>query len=221
VFGHSTLSHITDQYVGTTASGRYTLGDEFALSYVPPKVPLTDDTMRAIVHAAAALTGETGYDHIFHIFLPPGQDECFTSADTVCYSPDNPSTFVFCAYHSSVTFQDVGHVLYSVEPFQNVDGCHVRPGTPNGQLVDSTNSTLSHELTEAITDPDGDAWFNLSAVVLAVAEIGDECEFFTIQQTSPTTFAVFGDPTVFHIGKRLFATQPEYNNQDHACGVAP
>jgi|GEM_PF-1202746 len=220
-FGASGLAGITDQYVGSHANDRYVLGDEFALGYTPPAVPLTDHDIRAIVHAAALLSGETGYGHIFHVFLPPGQDECFTSAATTCYSPDKPNSFAFCAYHNSVTFTDIGHVLYTVEPFQNVDGCQVRPGTPNGQLIDSTNSTLSHELTETITDPDGDAWFNFSAVILAGEEIGDECDFFTIQQTSPTTFAVFGDPTVFRVGKHIYATQPEYNNQDHACRIAP
>lgn len=220
-FGASSLSRITDQYVGTRARDRYELGDEFALSYTPPAVPLTDGTMRAIVHAAVLFSGESGYEHIFHIFLPPGQDECFTSAATACYSPDNPNSFAFCAYHNSVTFTDVGHVVYTVEPFQNVDGCRVRPGTPNGQLIDSTNSTLSHELIETITDPDGDAWFNFTNTILAGEEIADECDFFVIQQTSPTDFAVFGDPTVFRVGKHKYATQPEYNNDDHACGVAP
>jgi hypothetical protein len=220
-FADSSLAHVTDQYVGQHSRDRYTLGDEFALSYTPPAVPLTDANIRAIVHAAAVLGGESGYDHIFHVFLPPGQDECFTAAATFCYSPDNPSSFAFCAYHSSATFSDVGHVLYSVEPFQNVDGCRLRPGTPNGQLIDSTNSTLSHELIEIITDPDGDAWFNFTAVVLAGEEIADECDFFTILQTSPTTFAVFGDPTVFKVGKHKYATQPEYSNDDHGCGIAP
>jgi hypothetical protein len=220
-FGNSPLSHVTDQYVGQHGRDRYTLGDEFALSYTPPAVPLTDGNIRAIVHAAAALSGETGYGHIYHVFLPPGQDECFTAAFTTCYSPDNPNSFAFCAYHSSATFSDIGHVLYTVQPFQNVDGCRVRPGTPNSQLIDSTNSTLSHELIETITDPDGDAWFNFTAVVLAGEEIADECDFFTILETAPNTFAVFGDPTVFRVGKHKYATQPEYSNNDHACGVAP
>jgi hypothetical protein len=220
-FAASDLSRITDQYVGTHGSNRYTLGDDFAFSYTPPAAPLTDGNMRAIVHAAVLLSAESGYEHIFHIFLPPGQDECFTSAATQCYSPDKPNSFVFCAYHNSVTFSDVGHVLYTVEPFQNVDGCNVRPGTPNGQLIDSTNSTLSHELTETITDPDGDAWFNFTSATFAGAEIGDECVFISVLQVSPTSFAVFSDPTIFTVGKHVYATQPEYNNHDHACSVAP
>ncbi len=222
-FADSGLSHVTDQYVGTRAGDRYTLGNHFTLSYMPtPKTaPLTDADMRAIVHAAAMASGQTGYGHIFHVFLPPGQDECFTKAATVCYSPDVPASFAFCAYHNSVTFKDIGHVLYSVEPFQNVPGCQVRPGTPNGQTVDSTNTTLSHELVETITDPDGSAWFNLTDNGLAGEEIGDECDFFLIVQVSPGHFAFFGDPTTFTVRKHVFATQPEYSNEDHACAIRP
>src|SRR5262249_47630703 len=65
-FAASDLAHITDQYVGAHSRDRYTLGDEFALSYppTPPTAPLTDANILAIVHAAAALSGETGYEHI-------------------------------------------------------------------------------------------------------------------------------------------------------------
>jgi hypothetical protein len=220
-FAHSELAHITDQYVGEHQGNRYTLGDQFALSFSPPQKPLTDANIVAVVHAAAALSGESGYGHIFHVFLPPGQDECFTSADTKCYSPDDPSTFAFCAYHNSVDFTDIGHVLYTVEPFQNVPGCNVRPGTPNGQLVDSTNSTLSHELIETITDPDGDAWFNFSNNSLIGQEIADECQFLFLEQISQNEFAVFSDPTVFKVGRHRYAVQPEYSNQDHGCAVDP
>jgi hypothetical protein len=112
-------------------------------------------------------------------------------------------------------------VLYSVEPYQNVGGCSVRPGTPNGQLVDSTNNTLSHETFETITDPDGSAWFNFTAVVLAFAEIGDECSFFVVLPTSATTASSFFDPTVSTIGSHRYAVQPEYANNEHACASNP
>lgn len=221
-FAESGLAHVTDQYVGTFANNRYTLGDEFTLSYTPTPntAPLTDDDIRAIVHIAALNSGQTGYAHIFHVFLPPGQDECFTKAATQCYSPDVKASFAFCAYHSSVNFSDIGHVLYSVEPFQKVGGCEVRTGTPNGQLVDSTNSTLSHELMETITDPDGDAWNNFSDNGLFREEIGDECDFFVVVPVSGH-LAAFGDPTPFTVGGRVFAAQTEYSNGDHACTIQP
>lgn len=212
---HSDLIHLIDQYIGLSSNDRYTLGFNATLSYTPPATPLTDNDMLAVVHAVASLTGDSGYGHIFHIFLAPGQDECFDSSFTVCYSPDNPNSFFFCAYHSSVDFTDsVGHALYSVEPFQNVPGCQVRPGTPNGQLIDSTNDTLSHELIETITDPDGTAWINFSDNVLIGEEIADECAFVLF-----TTTNAYGDPFVYRIGNKLFATQPEYSNALHGCAV--
>jgi hypothetical protein len=222
-YADSGLAHVTDQYVGESVGDRYTLGNKFKLPYTPTPstAPLTDADIRAIVHFAALSSGQTGYAHIFHVFLPPGQDECFTKAATTCYSPDVPASFAFCAYHSSVTFKDIGHVLYSVEPFQNVPGCQVRTGTPNGQLIDSTNSTLSHELTETITDPDGSGWFNLTDSGLSGEEIGDECDFFVLVQVAPGLLGAFGDPTPFTVGKHVFATQPEYSNADHACAMRP
>lgn len=211
---HSDLIHLVDQYIGLGANDRYTLGTAAAVSYTPPTTPLTDNDMLAVVHAVASLTGDAGYGHIFHVFLAPGQDECFDATFSVCYSPDNLNSFFFCAYHSSADFKDIGHVLYSVEPFQNVPGCQVRPGTPNGQLIDSTNDTLSHELIETITDPDGTAWINFTDNVLVGEEIADECAFVLF-----TTTNAYGDPFVYRIGDKLYATQPEYSNALHGCAV--
>ncbi len=215
----SEFIHITDQYVRATANNRYPVAAHKLISYKPtPKTaPLTDNDMIAVVHAVASALGQTGYAHMYHVFLPPGQDECFTAGDGVCYSPDVPSTFFFCGYHSSVDFGDIGHVLFSVEPFQNVPGCAVRPGTPNGQLVDSTNNTLSHEVFETITDPDGDAWFNFTDVALVFQEIADECSFFVAVSSG----AAFFDPTVSMIGSHRYAVQPEYANNEHACASNP
>ena len=219
----SDLIHVTDQYVGLAANHRYTLGSHTNINYTPtPKTaPLTDADMQAIVHFVASTSGETGYGHIYHVFLPPGQDECFAPLTATgrgqCYSPDVDANFVFCAYHNSVEFQDIGHVLYSVEPFQNVAGCNVKPGTVNGQLVDSTNSTLSHELIETITDPDGDAWFNFSSAPLFFEEIGDECVFLAFFPPN----IVFSDPSNFRVGRHHYAVQPEYSNAQHACVIQP
>jgi hypothetical protein len=213
----SEFIHLADQYTGTSANNRYSVGKHAMISYKPGSVPLTDADVQAFVHKVASTMG-VGYGNIYHVFLPPGQDECFTPTDRTCYSPDVPSTFFFCGYHSSVDFKDIGHVLYTVEPFQNVDGCSVRPGTSNGQLIDSTDNTLSHETFETITDPDGNAWFNLKALALQGAEIGDECSFVKINFT---TGAAFFDPSIFVIGVHRYGVQPEYTNAEHACASNP
>ena len=214
-YTNSQFATVVNQYVGASGTGRYSLGKRWMVPYTSPATPLTDVDMQTVVHALASKSGFTGYGHIFHIFLPPGQDECFDNTYTQCYSPDNAASFYFCAYHSSVDFSDIGHVVYTVEPYQNVLGCSVEPGTPNGQLIDSTNDVLSHELNETITDPDGTAWWNTQSGALYGQEIGDECFFLTFTYY-PEVFSV---PFVYSMNGSLFATQPEYSNQVHGCAV--
>ena len=201
----SNFIHVTDQYVGATGNDRYTVGTATSINTSLP-AKLTQTNILQLVHAAAHAHG-SGYDHIYHIFLRSGVDVC--TSTNVCYSPDNAATFIFCAYHGSVDFQDIGHVLFSVEPYQNVRGCSVAQPSPNGARVDSTSSTLSHELIEAITDPDGDAWFARSSLVEFGAEIGDICE-------NP-----FGKDPAFSIGGKSYAIQTEYSNRFHACATTP
>jgi hypothetical protein len=207
--GRSNFIHLLDQYIGVTRSNRYTVGDHVKVTY--PSGTIFDSDLINIVHTAAAKKG-TGYGHIYHIFLPPGTDQC-SNDGTTCYSPDNEKTFFYCAFHGSVDFTDIGHVLFSVQPYQNVPGCQVAPPNPNSQLIDSTNSTLSHELIEAITDPDLDAWFNLSSLDLAGAEIADECQPWAYNNGSIV-------PT-FRIGSHLYEVQLEYSNTYHACINVP
>jgi len=88
---------VIDQYTGRTDNDRYTLGRRAKVNFKPSKTPLTDNDIIAVVHAVASHTGETGHGHIYHVFLPGGTDECFDNTFTVCYSPDNPKTWFFCA----------------------------------------------------------------------------------------------------------------------------
>jgi hypothetical protein len=212
---NSTFIHLTDQYVGTTGSNRYPVGASISTT-----IPLfvsnvaSEADIFAVVHAAAKAHG-TGYGHIYHVFLPKGVDTCF-DLSAVCYSPDNPSTFVFCAYHGSLTFSDIGHVLLSVEPYQNIPNACAEPApNPNSELIDSTNSTLSHEQIESITDPDpagvgnkSSGWVAQSSLVAFNNEIGDLCVILT------------SDPTTMLNGKK-YQLQAEYSNHYHACAFAP
>jgi hypothetical protein len=212
--GRSILIHVVDQYTGETGNRRYTLGDSVRLTTAPGTI--FDNQLFALIHSAAKREG-SGYEHIYHIFLPPGTDTCFIGSDGVtpiCYSPDNPNSFFFCAYHGSVDFSDIGHVLYTVQPYQNVPGCYVSQPSPNGQLADSTDSVLSHETIETITDPDGTGWWNLTGGALGGEEIADECVSL-VDQTSAAL-----DPT-FTIGRHQYEVQLEYSNTYHACINVP
>ena len=217
----STLIHVLDQYTGSTQNGRYEVGRSARVTYPVSSTPLMDGTdIAAIVHAVAAKFG-TGYGHIYHVFLPKGVDECL--GPTSCFSPDNPATWAFCGYHSNVTFTDIGHVLYTLEPYPDVFSlingvrhysCDVGQSnhtnttpTPNGVLVDSLSGVISHETSETITDPDTGnfGWYSFNSGY----EIGDVCE-------NPYFAYV-----PFEVSGRLYYIQPEYSDDFHACVTVP
>ncbi len=228
--GLSDFIHVVDQYAGVSSGDRYRASPRLInVSYTPAAGaghPFTDTDIQTIVHAVVrALRLPTGYHSIFDVFLVPGQDECSTSDSGTCYSPDNPATFVFCADHSSVDFADVGHVLYTVEPYQNVTGCSSRPNGPNGQLVDSTNNVLSHETSEVISNPDGTAWWNELDSGSFEEEIGDECSFLLFIPPPPAApgpqSVVYFDPSDVTLNGHRYLVQPEYSNDQHACAIPP
>jgi hypothetical protein len=221
--GASSFIHVLDQYIGSSASNRYKLGASFSAVYtIPENHTLGMDDILALVHAGAAVNGN-GYGHLYHIFLPKGVDMCMTpgtpTSPPECYSPDNPSTFYFCGFHGSVTFSDaVGHVIFSVEPYQDVDGCSMPPhGTANSQLIDSTNNVLSHETSEAISDPDLDAWWVQAYTFANGNEIGDLCERFQVLASG----AAYWDYGNVELNGHMFTIQPEYSNALHGCTYSP
>jgi hypothetical protein len=208
---NSAFIHLTDQYVGTTANSRYPVGPSVKINQTLQTNVLYLNDILTIVHAAASKLSiaNGGYGNILHVFLPHGIDTCF-DLTTICYSPDNPSSFRFCAYHGSVLFNDIGHILFTVEPYQNVPGCQVASPSPNGLLVDSTASVLSHELIETITDPDFNAWWSDKSLIEQFEEIGDICE------PVGNGAGQFLDPT-FIVGGKNYKIQLEYSNKFHGC----
>ena len=206
-WGHSSLMHVTDQYVGTRASHRYTVGPGGSIT-IPVSGPIGPNEWLAFVYLAASVFG-SGYGDQYHIFFAPGIDVCQDTALTVCYSPDNLNTFFFCAFHGYVDFTDIGHVLFSIEPYANVNGCQVNQPSPNSAETDSQANVLSHELTETITDPDLDAWWNFYGLGNVGEEIGDECAnvYFSYANTS--------------LNGHWYEVQPEYSNVQHACAFRP
>lgn len=202
--GTSQFIHLLDQYVKSSKDNRYTLGTQFGASLAIP----SDNTFRpshffALLHAAAARAG-SGYGHIYHIFLPQGVNACYFGE---CYTPGNQATIAFCALHSSVTFNDsVGQVIFTLEPYLDAPVCSAFPGTPNGQLADTTYTFLSHEVFETISDPDGNGWWVHDFTFAYGAEIADNC------QRRP-----HGNVT---INGRTYNLQPEYSNQFHGCAYS-
>lgn len=211
----STMIHVADQYLPSKATGQFTFGTTsnatvaLYTSVSGANPMMSESDILALVYAAAKTNGG-GYGQIYNVFLPKGVDTCFDETSS-CYSPDNPASWAFCAYHSSVDFGTL-HVLYTVQPYQKVDGCQVStaPGTLDPNLTDSTASVLSHETFETITDPDpGLGWTNTTSLDLNGYEIGDEC-----QNTSFVYAPITLNGTKYRI-------QLEYSNTYHACVSVP
>jgi len=190
---------LVNEFIGTDAKHQFAVAELgiTGVAFEDPARPTTAtiNDVLGIVFSAASFTGDVGYDAIYHVFLPAGTDMCFD--DVTCYSPDNLDTFVFCAFHASVDFGPDAHVLFTVEPYQATFGCSIPGQTPHG-VIDATASTLSHELMETITDPDGDAWFN----TLFGIEGSDICSGFGSNEL---------------IGNHQYFVQKEYSNVAHGC----
>ncbi len=233
--GSSRFIHIVDQYTHAHDGNRYRPSRNLIEVSYPSKSPYTGTTtysdldVQTIVYYVMTELGlPSGYHAIYDVFLPPGQDEC--SSAKSCYSPDNPSTFQFCAYHGLAQLPGIGDTLYTVEPFQNVGGCSVRPDTPNGSLVDSTNNVLSHETFETITDPNvagnwPTGWWNELSNAMFGQEIGDECSFLQWNPAPPatpgTSPTVYFDPSTVNLNGHWYAIQPEYSDSQDGCATSP
>ncbi|HUE28537.1 MAG TPA: hypothetical protein VMP89_17310, partial [Solirubrobacteraceae bacterium] len=92
-----------------------------------------------------------GLQTIYLVLFPSGDTECLDNAATQC------SGTVFCAYHNNTLLSDGTNVLYAVLP-DNTSGAMLQGCGPAGsEPFGDQTSFLSHEWSEAITDPTGQA----------------------------------------------------------------
>lgn len=192
----SNMMSILSQY---NAGGTYSAGGDYPVSYTISGTLGDQDVYNILYNVITANSLSTGYGAEYHVFLAQGVQECSQAAGG-CYAQQ------YCAYHGSSDWSDIGHVLYSVEPYQGITGCEVsNQPSPNGVLQDSTASTLSHETFETITDPDvaanNIAWYNNTG-----GEIGDLC--------APAAGVPTGNVL---LGADTWEIQMEYDNNVHDC----
>jgi len=114
-----------------------------------------------------------------------------------------PGHVNYCAWHSwgtcnSQTIQ----VIYQPNP-AGVAGCSTGVYPNNNQQADSTANTLSHEIFETVTDPDGSAWFDKNG-----GEIGDKCAW---------TFNPVAGPYTNLVGNFSYYIQQEWSNKVSGC----
>src|SRR5581483_5029603 len=118
---------------------------------------INDADLQAEVTKVMGIKGWTpGLNKIFLVYTSPNEGSCFTNGnDGVC------SYNYYCAYHSDFG-SATNPTIYTNEPYGVTATCQ-NPGqpSPNGHPAGDTASTAaSHEISEAITDPELNAWFD-------------------------------------------------------------
>jgi hypothetical protein len=163
---------------------------------------ISDTQVQAEITKVMGIKGWTGgLNKMFLLFTSKGEGSCFDSTSSQCaYS-------FYCAYHSY--FGPVSNpVIYGNEPFGEPSVCQISGvPSPNGDApADTAASTASHEVTEAITDPELNAWYDASG-----SEIGDLCAY-----NYGTNTWLSGKANQMWNG-RFYELQTEYNNHKAAC----
>ncbi len=186
---------------------------------------LDDDQVSSEVDSVVSAQGLTrDYGHLYVLFLPQHVESCFyPGTDTVdaqqCTINASP-TSAYCAYHSA--FNRTGETVYATMPFpiyrsntgssctdENLGG-DGKVQSPTGDVdADVEISPLSHELAEAITDPDGDAWYDSSGY-----ENGDECAYVYGAVSGPS-----GGLYNQSVNGHHYLTQEEFSNAAYVAGL--
>lgn len=180
-FGHSLMNNNTqyyDKHSYITNAGRFA-GTYVDKSLYPGKDCtdpegisnsencISDTDVRNEVSKVMGIKGWAGgANNLFMVFTSSNEGECMVSDTSCSYSN-------YCGYHNSFT-KGSTEVIYAYLPYGNPSFCQVS-GAPSPNSfpdADTASTAASHELTESITDPEGDAWFDSSGY-----EIGDECAY--------------------------------------------
>jgi len=129
---------------------------------------ITDAQLETELQKVMVAKGWTGgLNKMFEVFTSSGEGSCFDSSSSSC------AYVQYCAYHSYY-LNGSTPVVYSNEPFGDTSVCQAS-GTPSPNSdpsADAASTAASHELTEATTDPELDAWFTAGG-----SEIGDLCAY--------------------------------------------
>lgn len=154
--------------------------------------------------------------HMYVMFLPKHVESCFfpgktTSAANACTINHHKST-AYCAYHSMAPSGMVyGNLPYPIYQSNagftcSSDARFPTVQAPNGNPdADTEVSPTSHEIMEAITDPDtSTGWYDAAGF-----ENGDECAY-VFGPTQGTAGALYNQV----INGRHYLTQEEFSNND-------
>ncbi len=162
--------------------------------------------------------------HMYVLFIPKHVETCFLPGSTSSLKQNNQACTInheksagYCAYHTMapnhMIYANLSYPIYH-SPLQTVaytcgSDAHSAFGTiqsPNGNVdADVEISPTSHEIMEAITDPDvSTGWYDAAGY-----ENGDECAY--VYGTPKGTPGAYYNQV---INQHRYLTQTEFSNND-------
>jgi hypothetical protein len=148
------------------------------------KSSISDSGIRSFIAAQFQSGLAWNSSTIYGVYLPPGMK--------VTMSGSSCSTF--CGYHGHFTYNGFD-IRYAVFPYLNCNACKLS----NLTVADMMTIVASHEIREAVTDPQLNAWYDNSGY-----EADDKCAWHNLYRTTDG-----------------FAVQPEYSNGDGSTYPGP
>jgi hypothetical protein len=158
--------------------------------------------------------------HIYVLYLPKGVESCILPGETASVGPNgqfctinHQPTAAYCAYHSedpaSAVYANLAYPIYASPVGYTCGSDALVAGfgqveSPNGNPdADTEISPTSHEISEAITDPDTETgWYDSTG-----NEIGDDCAYIYGRTRGPK-----GGYFNQVINGGHFLTQEEFSN---------
>ena len=168
-------------------AGSVQLGTLTTTYWIDNSTPPTNVTDAILQNEVVKAFGYVALDTstIYEIFLPPTS---YSSYGTQTSCGGTPLTY--CAYHGNFTY-GATDVKYASLPYPSCSGCQ----WPGWTTAQNFQHFACHETREAVTDPDGNAWFDSH-----LNEADDKCAW------SPAPFLVNG-----------FGYQYEWSNLVQGC----
>jgi hypothetical protein len=184
-FGTNPEFNVITQYSDMTGSIQLSsLTATYVVDNSTPPTSVTDAVVQGEVGKVVAQLGSDA-STIYEVFLPPSSYATYGK-----WTSCGGSNLQFCAYHSNFPSAGVD-VKYASMPYPSCSGCQ----WPGWAVAQNFDHFASHETREAVTDPDGTAWFDRQG-----NEADDKCAW------SPSLFQVNG-----------YGYQDEWSNLNGGC----
>jgi hypothetical protein len=173
----------------------------------------TDEQLRAEI-AKYVQAGKLPADlqHQYFLLTPPGVESCFEAAGKSCSAGAQHSAF--CAYHGDIPVTG-GVIVYANDPYVNGLNCDFGEQHPNNNPSDATiGGGLAHEHSEAVTDPELNAWSDSKG-----REVGDKCRTFVEATEFGPALGTASNGAKYNqvLNTHLYYYQQEWSNATGAC----